>query len=55
VFHNVRVGEDRDPVTGIALGSLDAVHAETTRQTGNTSKHGLESLGHMVGDIILED
>lgn len=55
VFDNIGVGEDRDPVSRLALGRFDAVDRETAGQTRNTTKHGLERLGKMMGDIVLED
>ena len=33
-----RISQDRHPVVLTTLGSLDAVHAETTRQASNTTK-----------------
>jgi hypothetical protein len=44
VFDNVRVGEDRNPIILSTLWSLDAIHTETSRKTGNTTEDGLEGL-----------
>ena len=54
VLHDVRIREDRDPVSAIAFGRLDTVHAETTGQTSDTSEHGLECLVQVVRDVIFE-
>lgn len=55
VFHNIRVSENGDPIAVFFLGCLDSVHRETTWKTSNTTKHGLESLGHVMGNIVFED
>lgn len=52
VFDNVRVGQDRHPVVLTTLGSFDAVHRETTGQTGDTSEDGLERFGLVVRDEV---
>ena len=50
---NFGFGDDWDPV--VALASLEAVHAEASRQTGHTSKDRLEALAEMMGDVVLKD
>ena len=55
VLDDIGVGEERNPVTRLSLGSLDSVHRETSRETGDSSKDGLEGLGLMMGDVVLED
>lgn len=55
VFHDVRIGEDRNPVSAISLGRLDTVHTETTGETSHTSEDRFECLGVMVGDVVFED
>lgn len=42
VLDNVGVGKNRDPVVLAALGGFDAVHAETTRKTCDTTKDRFE-------------
>jgi hypothetical protein len=55
VRDDVRVGEDRDPVPVAAFRGFDAVHRETTGETGYAAEHGLEGFGEVVGDVVLED
>jgi hypothetical protein len=52
VFDNVGVGQNWDPVVLTALWSFDAIHAETARQTGDTTENGLERFGQVVRDEI---
>lgn len=47
-FHDIGICQNRDPVSSVALGSLDPVHTETTGQTSNTTEHGFERLSHVV-------
>ena len=55
MFDNIRIGQDRHPVTCLAFGRLDSVHGETTRKTGDTAKHGLECLSQVMGNVVFED
>lgn len=55
VLDDVRVGKDRNPVVLPAFGSLDAVHAETSWKTGNTTKDGFERFGQVVRDEVLKN
>lgn len=55
VLANVGVCQDRNPVTGLSLGRLDTVDTETSGKTSHTSEHRLESLGQVVGNVVLED
>lgn len=55
VLDDIGVGQDRNPVVLSSLGRLDAVHAETAGQAGDTTKDRLEGLGQVMGDEVLED
>jgi hypothetical protein len=55
VLDDVRVSNDGDPVAGVTLWRLDSVHREATGKTGNTSEDGLERLGLVMRDVVLED
>ena len=55
VLDDVRVREDGYPVSRLALGRLDAVHAEATGQTSNATKHRLERFRQMMRDVVFED
>lgn len=52
VFDDIGVGENRDPVVLATLGGLDTVHAETPRQTSNTTKDGFESLSQVMRNEV---
>lgn len=47
------VDEKRDPV--VTLACLDSIHAETTRQTRYTTKHGLKCFSKEMGNIVFKD
>lgn len=55
VLDDIRVGQDRHPVVLGALGRFDAVHAEASGQARDTAEDGLERLGEVVRDEVLED
>jgi len=55
VLDDIGVGEERNPVARLSLGSLDSVHREASRKTGDSSEDGLEGFGLMMGDVVLED
>jgi hypothetical protein len=52
VLDNVRIGQNWYPVVLTTFGRLDTVHAETTRETGDTTENRLERLGQVVGDEV---
>ena len=54
VLHHVRVREDGHPVVLPALGRLDPVHAEAAGQARDPAEDGLERLGEVVRDEVLE-
>lgn len=55
VFDNVGISEDRNPIAAGAFRCFDPIHAEATRKTSDTTKHGLECLCEMMRDVVLED
>lgn len=52
VFNDIRVGKNWDPVVLATLGGLDAVHAETTGQTGHTTEDRLKSLSQVMRNKV---
>ena len=48
MLDDVRVSQNGDPIVLVALGCLDAVHAETTGKTCDTSEDGFERLGQVM-------
>ena len=55
VLDNVGVGEDGHPIILATLRGFDAVHGKATWETGYTTEDGLEGLGKVVRDKVLED
>lgn len=55
VFDDIGIGEDGNPVTFSSLRGFDSVHGETTWETGDSSENGFESLGEMMGYVVLEN
>jgi len=54
VLAYIGIGKNGDPVTAVAFWRLYPVHAETTRETGDTTKDGLEGFSEMMRDVVFE-
>lgn len=48
MLHDVGISQNWHPVVLVALWCLDSVHAETSGETGDTTKNGLEGFGLMM-------
>lgn len=55
MLYNIGVGEDGDPVALATFGGLDAIHGETSGETGDSTEYRLECLGKMMRHVVLED